>query len=147
MKPEYNFKRDSWHYKLAKMGYEDLDAEYETDTCSYLKYMFKGLFILVVVSVVGILGTGTIVFMLGSFIGWLLFCAFNWEIIEPSPAAAVTAGVALVSILGWVLTILYNFVYKQLYKISVAKDKQGPGIFTLAYRKFKDKHCSLITFE
>lgn len=129
----YTLKKDSWHYWLASFG-DDLRMYSVYDICSYIRAMLVGSFqLLFVVTVVSGL-SGAVLFSIGNLFSWLFL---GYELSQ----LTIMVSALLAGLIG--AAIIIAFIEASKNKVRTTE----PGFVRLAYRRFKEKTCSLVEFE
>ena len=129
----FKLSKNSWHYWLASFG-DDLRMYSVYDICSYIRAMLVGLFQLLFVTAVICLIGGAILYSIGNAFSWLFL---GYKLSELTIAiSALFAG-----LIGAAVIISAIEASKNTVK------KTEPGFVRLAYRRFKEKTCSLVEFE
>lgn len=129
----FKLSKDSWHYWLASFG-DDLRLYNVTDICAYIRAMIVGLFQLIFVTAIICMLGGSALFSIGNLFGWLFLGYKLYEIT-----------VIFTTIFIAVITVLIAAVV-----VAFTKERTGntePGFVRLAYRRVKEKTCSLVEFE
>lgn len=134
---EFTLKKDSWHYKLAT--YADGDAKmrlkYGVDLCEYVQMVMKSFFIW------GFVIFFACLFAFATAYSWYdlaMVLFFGKEMLD-------FASFAMLSLQAF-LILFFAFIAWRVY-LRTREDVGNPSFMTLAYRKFKDKTCSLVKFE
>ncbi len=129
----FKLSKNSWHYWLASFG-DDLRMYSVHDICSYIRAMLVGSFQLLFVTAVICLIGGAILYSIGNAFSWLFL---GYKLSELTIAiSALFAG-----LIGAAVIISAIEASKNTVK------KTEPGFVRLAYRRFKEKTCSLVEFE
>lgn len=129
----FKLSKNSWHYWLASFG-DDLRMYSVYDICSYVRAMLVGSFQLLFVTAVICLIGGAILYSIGNAFSWLFL---GYKLSELTIAiSALFAG-----LIGAAVIISAIEASKNTVK------KTEPGFVRLAYRRFKEKTCSLVEFE
>jgi hypothetical protein len=129
----FKLSKNSWHYWLASFG-DDLRMYSVHDICSYVRAMLVGSFQLLFVTAVICLIGGAILYSIGNAFSWLFL---GYKLSELTIAiSALFAG-----LIGAAVIISAIEASKNTVK------KTEPGFVRLAYRRFKEKTCSLVEFE
>ena len=129
----YKLKKDSWHYWLASFG-DDWRMHNVDDICSYIRAMIVGLFQLLFVAVVISAIGGAILYSIGNLFSWLFL---GYQLSQ----LTIMVFALLVGIIGTAIVISVIEASKNTVKTT------EPGFVRLAYRRFKQKTCSLVEFE
>ena len=129
------FKRDSWHHKLATIHdpYYNQDWKDETDICTYTRHVLLGfLSFLFMCGVFGLLAF----FTLNS-----LYAVYQWVFFsQPMNEFAVV----FLCVVGGLLTM--GLLAGGTAVVREKLDSSHPGFVRTAYRSWKDKFCVKITF-
>jgi len=129
----YKLKKDSWHYWLASFG-DDLRMYGVYDICSYIRAMLVGLFQLLFVAVVISAIGGAILYSIGNVFSWLFL---GYQLSQ----LTIMVFALLAGIIGTAIVI--GIIETSKNRVQTTE----PGFVRLAYRKFKEKTCSLVEFE
>ena len=129
----YTLKKDSWHYWLASFG-DDLRMYHVNDICAYIRAMIFGLFHLIFVTAIICLLGGGMLFSIGNLFGWLFLGYKLYEI----TVIFTTVFVAVITVL--IIAVIVAFTKERT-------NNTEPGFVRLAYRRVKEKTCSLVEFE
>ena len=129
----YKLKKDSWHYWLASFG-DDLRMYGVYDICSYIRAMLVGLFQLLFVAVVISAIGGAILYSIGNVFSWLFL---GYQLSQ----LTIMVSALLAGLIG--AAIIIGVVEASKNRVQTTE----PGFARLAYRKFKEKTCSLVEFE
>lgn len=134
---EFTLKKDSWHYKLAT--YADSDAKmqlkYGVDLCEYVRMVMKSFFIW------GFMFVFASLFVFATLYSWydlVMVLFFGKEMFDNASVSMLSLQAALI--------FFGAFIAWRVY-LRTCEDADNPSFVTLAYRKFKDKTCSLVKFE
>lgn len=129
--------KKSWHYQVASFG-NVYSIEYQVhDFCSYIRVVFKGLFLILLAILAGVVFGYLMVIQpgiwaLGGFQTWYFE---NNDVLRSG--LVIWAFVCFSISLGVYLT----------WRDSRRNLQQDSGFFTLWYRSFKDKVCFKVDFE
>ena len=129
----YTLKKDSWHYWLASFG-DELRMYSVYDICSYIRAMLVGSFQLLFVAVVVCLIGGAVLFSIGNLFSWLFL---GYQLSQ----LTLMFFALLAGLIGAGIIIAFIEASKNRVKTT------EPGFVRLAYRRFKEKTCSLVEFE
>ena len=129
----YMLKKDSWHYWLASFG-DDLRMYGVYDICGYIRAMLVGLFQLLFVTAVVCLIGGAILYSIGNLFSWLFL---GYQLSQ----LTIMVSALLVGLIGAAVIISAIEASRNTVR------KTEPGFVRLAYRRFKEKTCSLVEFE
>jgi len=129
----YTLKKDSWHYWLASFG-DELRMYSVYDICSYIRAMLVGSFQLLFVAVVISAISGAVLYSIGNLFSWL-FLGYQLSQLTIMVSALFAGLIGAAIIIGIIETS----------KNRVRTTE--PGFVRLAYRRFKEKTCSLVEFE
>lgn len=138
---KFIIKKDSWHFHIVdtySSGWNIYDPD--NNICSYTKAVLKGVFAIVMISLVGGLATACIG---DALIFWTIVVANMRYFDEPSIWGVF--GTAIVS----VLTFMFGaFAIKDWYDTRRIRklhqpegERKQPGFIVAAYRSIKDKYC------
>lgn len=139
-----NFKKSSWHYRLANTFY-DAYLEDTMSICDYSLIVAKSLLAFIVsIAFVIFLLVGFIIAPIAYVVHGFMHSFF---ISEKTPTLIGIGSMMLFVdiILGFILAITYLHA---LYRMRRPKTiKQQPTFVKLAYRSFRDKFCVPVKFE
>ena len=136
----YTLKKDSWHYWLASFG-DELRMYSVYDICSYIRAMLVGSFQLLFVTVV-VLFVTVVVCLIGGAILYSIGNLFSWLFLGYQLSQLTLMFFALLAgLIGAGIIIAFIEASKNRVKTT------EPGFVRLAYRRFKEKTCSLVEFE
>lgn len=128
----YKLKKSSWHYKIANFGGQRVFDS--TNICDYSRsVLIGGISFLFVTTLVTLLLSIT-AYAISNIIGWLFFDYILGDIAKGF-ITVIIAGLA------GMLPGLFYIYFKE--KVETTE----PGFTRLAYRKFKEKTCSLVEFQ
>lgn len=139
----YDLKKNSWHYWLAKIGGQS-GWDKSTNLCAYIRRIVYGIIKLSFWTIV--LTMVTIAYFVG---GWDFFtCMFDASCTEVPPTAALFVALSGIAVFLFVLGLVLIGADKvREYRISHQSVTKEPSFLTLVYRKFKDKTCVKINFK
>jgi hypothetical protein len=171
-----NFKRNTWHWKLAKMGglnkftkykagedgwYErdekgNVVETYDGDFCQYTRCVIAGAAAATVLTVVvGGLTVLVSIFPLG-FIYWLYQIFEAGKLIIPNPPATIFMIVAGLSALVSLNHFMIWPFFKKAMRASIEREADikdttrvppKPSFLKEAYLKFKEKTCKRVVIQ
>lgn len=132
--------RNSWHYKLAKLG--GRDVYYETDICSYTRRVMFGVVLAILATAAGI---GAIYLLVDIVLGLGFSIWYGvWLMNAPGEIALM-----VVAILSFSAGVIFS-----IEKVSQAwrRHKRNqydrePGFVGQAYQSWKHKYCTKIEFR
>lgn len=129
------FKRGSWHHKLATIHdpYYNRDWKDETDICTYTRHVFLGfLYFLFVCGVFGLL----------AFVSLnTLFEIYQWVFFS-QPMNELS--IVFLCVVGGILTMVLLAGGTAVVREKL--DSSNPGFVRISYRSWKDKFCVKINF-
>ena len=133
---EYTFSKDSWHYKMCALG--DADFKYKAqnmDMCEYIRVVIGKMITLALGSILLLALVGLLLLSWYDLVAWLFFDA---EIHKSSiPMFIVQGG----------LLMFVGLIAIKVYLEKREESGEDPSFVTVAYRKFKDKTCSRVSFK
>lgn len=130
-------KRESLHYKLAKIGNSNNDL-WDVSICEYIRKVFWGGVLALFITV-----------LLCFLVGWV--CVGLYEIVGAifgfstlAPAAMTLMGVSG----GIVVIATYHYVKEKWeYKSRDLLKKDNKSFVSSAYKSYKEKICFKVNFE
>ena len=132
----YTTKQNSWHYKLANFGDENLKYYNSINFCEYLRFMALGIF-----KFIAMLVFCVSIFCFVAYASYgIILSLFAWDYTKMNMLSMM-----LVSIFGFFI-ILYLIKKVNVY-LENKPQKESNSFAALAYRKFKTKTCFNIEFE
>jgi hypothetical protein len=149
---ELNFSKNSWHYKLAKLGEYN---EYRPDFCHYVRSAIFGGIIGLMFLFVGTM----MMFFLGDFFAYLAAMVTTglWFNLDPHLGAQVIIGLLLIATAIGCLISFHYFKEKRReakqQKLWEARERgeeipePKPSFIATAYTSLKDKTCFRVRFE
>ena len=129
----YTLKKDSWHYWLASFG-DDLRMYGVYDICGYIRAMLVGTFQLLFVTAVISAIAGVILYSIGNIFSWLFL---GYQLSQ----LTIMVSALLAGLIG--AAVIISFIEASKNRVQSTE----PGFVRLAYRRFKEKTCSLVEFE
>jgi apolipoprotein N-acyltransferase len=129
----FKLSKNSWHYWLASFG-DDLRMYSVHDICSYVRAMLVGSFQLLFVTAVISAIAGIALFSIGNLFSWL-FLGYQLSQLTLMFFALIAG------LIGAGLIIAFIEASKNRVETT------EPGFVRLAYRRVKEKTCSLVEFE
>lgn len=129
--------RNSWHFKIVTWLVDD-DPK---DICTYRRTFIITSFVISILGFLLIVSGWAVVNMIVNMILGLIFSILYgaWILTE----AAIVGFICLVSF-GTFLGV--RGVYSWYKRRKMDRD-EGPGVVTLAYRSWKEKHCAPVIIE
>ncbi len=124
--------KNSWHFKIVTLVDDD-----PKDICAYRRAFIIASFVISILGFLLIVGGWIVVNMILGLIFSILYGA--WILTE----AAIVGFICLVSF-GTFLGV--PGVYSWYKRRKMDRD-EGPGVVTLAYRSWKEKHCAPVIIE
>lgn len=142
-----DISRNSWHYKLVSF-YNTFPS---TDFCQYCRQVFISIIITAVLAV-------ALFIVFPGAIGVLFICFYNWLI---TGTYIPTEGVPFLKFLsvGYISILILSLIGYLFIKFCVPKiqpyiekiytntKEREPSLFSLWYKSFKGKYCSIIKFK
>lgn len=143
----HDLQYSTWHMWLANFGvtrYDRLDPGDRVDICSYIRMVAMGALKLLILTLVGLVLVGWVLFSIGNMFAFL-FMGYTLEL----PAfmfwffgSLILIGIGFHHGKKKVSDLLYERRIKNWD--GKARPKKKPGFLALAYRKFKDKTCFMM---
>lgn len=135
-----NFKKNSWHHRLAKMG--GFDRTCNQDFCTYTQRVLVGTFFFCILSVICVFIAGCF----GDFIAWIIAMIKFGVYIEPNVfAQGVTVTIFVCSLMAMFVGYLRwkEKRRERLYALQRAGEyvEPKPSFIAKAYESFKNKTC------
>lgn len=134
--------KNSSHYWLARKAGFQLNPyeEYNNhDICTYTKYVLGGLLVVLILLAGFAVVSAAVIHMIMGFAFSIYFGTFLMT--EIGVVGLLTSGVlALLFVVVYAKNRYDNYKWNKTYK------KSEPGFISIAYRSWKDKFCTRITF-
>lgn len=140
----FTLSKKSWHWRLAVTYGNHYEYDTDTDLCTYIRHVMRGIFVALLVTAAGGLCISA---PMGSLLAWIAY-VITHGMTEMDPVAF--AGAALIGGITILtgLFVLFNTdageevisKVKGAVKITIPKPKED-SFLVLAYRSFKDKTC------
>lgn len=136
------FKRDSWHYKIAKSaGLKTYGGE--TDMCTYLRHFGMGVLMWTFLSTL-------VVFIAACFVdlSMAIMVSFMFgSLVTLSGMAILAVLIISVVLLIGVATLIIAAVAWAIEKLAKrSRSKKEDGFISNAYKGWKEKYCAKIQF-
>ena len=140
----FTLSKKSWHWRLAVTYGSHYEYDTETDLCTYIRNVLKGIFVVMLVIVAGGLCISA---PMGSLAAWIVYVITN-GITEMDPVAFAGAFLIFGFVILTGLFLLFNTdtgeevvsKVKRAVRIKIPKPQED-SFLVLAYRSFKDKTC------
>jgi hypothetical protein len=132
-------KRNSWHYRLAKMGNQDQRIwSGDMSICEYTrKVIFGGILFTFIMCMLGLL-----VWFIGTALYEIIGAIFGFAVLGPAAACFIGMIIALGSI------VLYFKTKDVLRDTARRVQREEPNsYFSKAYKAYKEKVCFAVEFE
>lgn len=146
MKP-LNFSRNSWHYKLAKIGgLRVYDWEgYAVSICDYTTKVIVGLIKFLVGFIVF---TALSICLMDAIIWTIVYVSHGFTLFNMHFTGYLAACIITVSIILGIMTVLAYCITHLQDKISEnISEKSHDNFITNAYDSLKNKFCVPVTFS
>jgi hypothetical protein len=143
----FEIDKNSWHYRLANT-YSNFEYEYEghRNLCEYMRRVFYGALLAIVVAAVGGILAASFVCWIGAIILWPFIGFFEMSVLF-IPAAIITTFIGVGLFAAMCQKIQAKYIEYRESRPRYTPVLKEPGFVTLAWRSFKEKTCVKITVK
>lgn len=144
------FDKKSWHYELAEMGGFRYYDWQEQNFCTYARKVLIGIFLSILITIIGAGAAGTVVMPLVTYIGYLSTGVWlGGESGDIHVAYFIVDTVLIVTVLLWYLVdVLIPCAYNGAIEFVTKEVRKVPSdsFVKTWWKSFKEKTCFKIEF-
>jgi hypothetical protein len=131
-------RTSSWHYRLLK--FYDVDLYEIQDSCQYRRKVTWVLFVLALL-------TAGILVMVGDTLAWMLAMAVSLTLIAPGVPAIILISMVIGVILTTAIMLVGESHLSGRWKRRDSTKPPSTPYVVEAYRQWRDKYCTRITYK